>query len=107
MKKINKQCPKCGYDDVVMTYVEEGTTFHMSNTYYEILKPYFKKSIKVETFPSKYFDIAKECIIVHCRTCQYSWVEDTIDKIKVPKEFNFTISCGDITWHKFEDGECR
>ena len=87
--QINKQCPKCGYDDVVMGFISIGTKYHSKDDNYELVKPYLgmEKSTEYVGTTAK---IKKECVKIHCRTCQYAWVTDTAKQT----DFNSTNAFG-------------
>jgi len=75
--KIEKLCPKCGYDDMVLTYTEIGKEKH--GGYKELFSDFGKLVQKSPNYSqSTTLVIDKECIRVHCKTCQYSFVTDTI-----------------------------
>ena len=80
--KIEKTCPKCGYDDVSMRYIPVGKKFHKSDNEFELLEPYFNPLSKLGFETSHYKEIGTECILVTCRTCQYKWVSDTVENLE-------------------------
>ncbi len=77
-EKIEKVCPKCGYDDTVLTFTPKGEKKHAED------KELFAKFGKLENRDPKYSHVTtlvidKECIKVHCRTCQYAWITASLD----------------------------
>ena len=76
--KINKICPKCGYDDSVMTFLPIGKKYFSNDDDFELLEEFLGKGVRGE-FTTLSAKIEKECVKVHCRTCQYSWVSPTIE----------------------------
>jgi len=76
--KIEKSCPKCGYDDTVLTFTPIGEKKHAED------KDLFAGFGTLENKDSQYphattLIIDEECIKVHCRTCQYAWVTASLD----------------------------
>ena len=80
--KINKVCPKCGYNDVNMTFLKIGTKFYEKDKDYKLVQGYLGKEAPSTSYNYATAKIAKECIKVHCRTCQFAWVTDIVDKTK-------------------------
>ena len=80
--KIEKKCPKCGHDDTNLHYYNEGdkisgiAVIPCKEYCGEILDPRMSAYIRST--------VQKECIHLHCRTCQYDWSSDVIDNTKSP-----------------------
>ena len=84
MNPISKQCPKCGYDDVAITFCKKGKTVKEKDL--KILKDFVGKTTKPTDYLYKVADIETECVKIHCRTCQYAWASETAEAIGGPKE---------------------
>ena len=82
MNKIDKVCPKCGYDDVYMEFKKIGTKFYEKDKDCELLKEYLGERKDSTTHTYATAKIIKECVKVHCRTCQYAWVSDTSENLE-------------------------
>ena len=88
--KVDKVCVKCGYDDTVMAMIKIGTKYHSNDDDFDLVFDYLGKKIPVE-YSNWRSEIKQECIKVHCRTCQYSWVSDTMDATTpFPNAFNMS-----------------
>ena len=79
--KINKQCPKCGHDDSVMTFIPLGTVYRSNDADAKLVKKYLGKAKSTEYQPTTKSKTINEFIKIHCRTCQYSWVNDIISDL--------------------------
>ena len=84
MTQINKVCPKCGYDDVSLTFLKIGTRFYKQDKDYKLIQGYLGKENPSTSYTYGSAEISTECIKVHCRTCQFAWVTDVIDNTKSP-----------------------
>ena len=76
--KIGKTCPKCGHDDSVMTFLPKGTKYYSNDKDFKKLEEFLGVEKKDE-YTTSSAKIVKECVKVHCRTCQYSWVSPTVE----------------------------
>ena len=76
--KIQKTCPKCGYDDTVMTFVPIGTKYYNNGDAFKLFKKFLGQE-KKDAYTTKSAKIVQECVKVHCRTCQYTWVTNTVE----------------------------
>ena len=84
MNPINKQCPKCGYDDVAISFYKKGKTVKEKDL--KIMKNFIGEVTKPTDYIYKVADIKKDCIKVHCRTCQYAWASETAEDIGAPEK---------------------
>jgi hypothetical protein len=78
MNKINKTCPKCGYDDTVMEYFPIGDRKYAEDK--ELFKDFGQEFNKDPQYTHvTVLILDKECIKLHCRTCHYEWVVSVMD----------------------------
>jgi len=77
--KISKICPKCGYDDTVMTFYKKGKTVYQQDKDFKVIKEYLKEVSAETPYTNAKYEIKTECLKLHCRTCQYAWVSKTAD----------------------------
>ena len=70
-------CPKCNYNDPVVTFIKDGGLITSSS--FKRIDDEFVRSSEY----SYYFKLTakKDHLYKHCRECQYSWREKTSDSV--------------------------
>lgn len=71
MKPCEKSCPKCGSSNIFLTYHREGETLTTLDKVKNVFGERFDEFCKAKDY---YIEIKKECLVFHCRCCQYGWV---------------------------------
>jgi hypothetical protein len=93
--KIDKTCPKCGYDDTVLQYFPQGDKKYAEDK--ELFSEFgtlHHKDPLYEHVTTLILD--RECVKVHCRTCHYEWVTGTMDAKSKPELNAFGLSDEDM-----------
>ncbi len=76
-----RACRKCGGTDIRVTYVAAGTVLG----YWEI-DMFLQMDRADEYIDSLSMKVRKEFLSCFCRTCQYKWIEDTLDNTNVKRK---------------------
>lgn len=80
MKQI---CPKCGNRDLHIEYIPKDNDMFGRAYSTDDFKKLDKTFMTIKSNGCFYYAIStKEFLQCHCRTCQYSWNEDTLDTIQ-------------------------
>jgi len=99
--KIDKTCPKCGYNDAVMTFLPKGKKYFNNDDDFELLNEFLGDEARGE-YTTSFAKIVTECVKVHCRTCQYQWVSPTLDSKEVIR-FDIEFPCEDSPLYKYRN----
>lgn len=70
----NTPCCKCGSNDINRTYYDE------SQHVYKPINPPRQKSNEFVDRTGVFWVAKKECIVHHCRVCQYEWDSATLTR---------------------------
>lgn len=75
---MSDKCKKCGSDDILTTFIEEGK--HINSSALKKVENEFITSSEYDFYFS--LKANKDHLNKHCRNCQYSWRENTVDSAK-------------------------